>query len=68
MPGSSAPGTVRGVQGGQRDRWLRPVLAGVIALLLVLAALYALDRAGSHAHADAWAALAVALIAGAVTA
>lgn len=69
-PPGSAPGTVRGVRRGNRRRtWVRPVAAAVLALLLLLLALYALDRAGGHTRAsDVYAALAVALIAGALAA
>lgn len=65
-PLNTAPGTVPGVRG---IRWRRASLAAAVALLLLLLALYALDRAGGHARAsDAYAALALALIAGAVAA
>jgi hypothetical protein len=48
---------------------LRPVVGGAIALLLLLLALYALDRAGGRTRAsDAAAAVAVSLIVGAMLA
>jgi len=52
---------------GHRDRWLRPLVAGLIALLLLLLTLYALDRAGSYVTAsDVYAAIAASIVAGAV--
>lgn len=52
-----------------RNRRLRPLIAGVVAFLLLLAALYCLDRAGGHIGAsDVFAALAAVMIAGAVVA
>ncbi len=66
MPASSAPGTVPGVRG---TRWRRALLAGLLALALLLLGLYALDRAGGRVDtSDVWGAVAVSLIAGAVAA
>ncbi len=62
----SAPGTVPRVRrGNRRPAWVRPVVAGVIALALLLLALLALDNADAS---DVVAALAVSLIVGAVEA
>lgn len=57
---------MRGVRG---RRWTRPVLAGAIALLLLLLALYAVDRAGGSVNAgEVYGAVATAIIAGAMMA
>jgi hypothetical protein len=40
------------VRGGRGNRWLRPLLAGLIALALLLLALYALDRAGGYVRSS----------------
>lgn len=50
-------------------RWTRPVLAAVIALLLLLVALYAVGRAGGTVNAgEVYGAVAASILAGAVTA
>jgi hypothetical protein len=57
------------VRGVRRSSWFRPILAGVIALLLLLAALYALGRAGSRVDRDdVFAALVVSFAVGAMLA
>jgi hypothetical protein len=51
------------------NRWGRALLAGLLALALLLLALYALDQAGGYVDSsDVWGAFAVSLIAGAVAA
>jgi hypothetical protein len=64
---SSAPGTVGSVRGeGRSSRWRRPLLAGLLALAVLLLVLLLVDRAGGTVLAtDAVAAVAVAVIVGA---
>jgi len=68
-PVSNAPGTVGRVTGGERNRWLRPLAAGLIALALLLLALLLLDRAGAYLSSDdVVGAFAVAFLVGAMLA